>query len=726
MAEIKKRKITKKDWGKVQEQVGKEYDERKKDKFRGIHETIWREVDRQIVMQPMRRKNKDGTQVDEEWRSVMELGELAKASEIITADVMRLTFPSTRSWFEAHSEIKGQLDPVSGQKAVNQEEQDQNDRALRALMVQQHEDFGIKARYELSVKEALHHGSYVSEVRFEYRNKYYNSQGGVSTMGAPVWVPYSMWNAFPDPSPSVIGTDLFYTGSMILLDFMPLYLLKEVAKGPGWMPENIDKIPKKNNTNKDVETTDVELVKRYGDLVMDRGDGDLVLPNYKCILANGIIVYAESNDLPYPPVIFSGYERMDVRDPYYTSPLIKISPMQKLASQLANKYMDAVWLRTEPPGIYDGNDPQFVMNGGPRIAPGAQTASKSSAAWTELKIGEPQEALRGLELIIAQMNQGLGINAIRAGAGGDVTDKTATEIQTTEAKAEIRTAEFVDKQERHALRPFLYCQHEFNKLYMDVYEFYNPEMDSPDFMRISKDQLPAVCQFEVVGSRGILGEKNRMEKKTGVTAWADASPGFAKLLNRPELLKDAYQDAGEKQPERLILTQEQEDPEALKAQFQEQMQAHEEEIAKLKEELMKANNRMELETAKAQQKMEVEEFKAMKAAELAEFKAHTDASVQMHTAGLKSDLEELKTAHKCSMDEMKTMHATKESPSVNVMDSSMKGPMDQIGKAILEMGEQISKNNELLTQAVGNLGKTRVINLKRDKGQITGATSTLQ
>jgi len=729
LVDVKKRKITKKDWAKVQELVNKEYDERKRDSFRKLHETIWKEVDRQIVMEPLRRKNKDGSVVDEEWRSVLEMGELAKASEIITADVMRLTFPSTRSWFEVHSEVQGDLDPVSGQKLVDQKRQEFTDKALRALLVQQHEDFGVKARYELSVKEALHHGSYVSEIRFEYRNKYYNAQGGVSVMGAPVWVPYSMWNAYPDPSPSVIGTDLFYTGSMILRDYIPLYQLKEIARGDGWMPENIDKIPKRTNQNKDVDTQDIELIKRYGDLVMERGDGDITLPNYKCILANGVIVYAESNDLPYPPVVFSGYERMDVRDPYYTSPLIKLSPMQKLASQLANKYLDAVWLRVEPPGIYDANDPQFVLNGGPRIAPGAQTGSKSSAAWSELKIGDPQEALRGLELIIAQMNQGLGINAIRAGAGGDVSDKTATEIQTTEAKAEIRTAEFVDKQERHALRPFLYCQHELNKLYMENYEFYNPEMDAPDFMRVTRDQLPAICQFEVVGSRGVLGEKNRMEKKSAVTIWADQSPGFSKLLNREQLLKDAYQDAGEKQPENLIITGQEEDPEQLKAQFQEQMQAHEEEIAKLREELGKAESRLELETVKAEHKMQVEEFKAQKAAELAEFKAMTTAAIAEQTAGLKNDMDEIKTAHKCSMDEMKAMSISRESKepaSVNVMDSSMKGPMEQIGTAILQMAEKLNSNNELLAQTVSKLGKTRVIDLKRSNGQITGATSTIQ
>src|SRR3990172_11781750 len=136
MAEIKKRKIGKKDWTKVQEQVQKEFEGRKKDKFRALHETIWKEVDRQIVMEPMRRKNKDGSQVDEEWRSVMELGELAKASEIITADVMRLTFPSTRSWFESHSEPPAQLNPETGEKEVDQATQEFNDKALRALMAQ--------------------------------------------------------------------------------------------------------------------------------------------------------------------------------------------------------------------------------------------------------------------------------------------------------------------------------------------------------------------------------------------------------------------------------------------------------------------------------------------------------------------------------------------------------------------------------------------------------------
>jgi hypothetical protein len=71
---------------------------------------------------------------------------------------------------------------------------------------------------------------------------------------------------------------------MILKEYMPLYKLKEVAsKGSeqGWMSSQLSKIPKRRNKNKDIETEDVELVKYFGDCVIDRNDGDIYLPNSK-------------------------------------------------------------------------------------------------------------------------------------------------------------------------------------------------------------------------------------------------------------------------------------------------------------------------------------------------------------------------------------------------------------------------------------------------------------
>jgi len=633
MAEVKKRKIAKKDWDKCAEFVKNEHDQRKRQKFRTNHETIWKEVDRQIAMEPMKRYRKDGAEIDPEWRSVMELGELAKASEIITADVMRLTFPTNRSWFEAHSELPANLDPVTGQKAPPDGKiQDQADRAYRALMVQQHMDFGLKGRYELSVKEALHHGSYVAEIRWEPRTRIYDGTA-LNQVAAPVWVPYSMWNSYPDPSPSVIGTDLFYTGSMILVDFIPRHILKQMMKGEGWMGENFDKIPKKKNTNKDVETDDIEIVKYYGDLVIERQDGDIYLPNAKFLLANGYPVYYSANELPYPSVIYSGYERMDARDPYYTSPLIKLSPMQKLGSQLANKLVDSMVMKVEPPVAYDANDPQLVLDGGPRMAPGSKIGVKGTYGVKEINVGDPQSAMTGLEFVIQQLNQGLGINAIRAGSGGDTNDKTATEITTADVKAEIRTGEFVDKQERHALRPFLYMQHELNKRYMRSYTFYNPEIDAPDFMMLSGNDVPKNVVFDVVGSRGAIGEKKRAEGVFNVTAALLSNERTAHIPNVVEIAKMAYQDAGVKNPERVMNTDKPEIPPELQQQamqMQQQMQEMEQKNFELEKELaiQRAVNEAKIKEAeiRASSQAEAKTYIAHVEAQLEVFKAHIDAA----------------------------------------------------------------------------------------------------
>lgn len=658
--DVKKRKISKKDWDSVASTIREEYKSRKGQKFRKAHEAVWTEIDRQIDMRPMERKAKDGKTIDPEWRSVMELGELAKASEIITADVMRLTFPTNRSWFEVHSEIPGQL-AEDGTNRVDPKAQDYVDRTYRALLVQQHLDFGLKGRYELSVKEALHHGSYVAEIRWDKRIRI-DDNAGVEQVSAPIWVPYSMWNAFPDPSPSVIGTDLFYTGSMILVDYIPLYLLKAMAHGEGWMTDNVNKIKVKKNTNKDVETEDVELIKYYGDVEIKRNDGNILLPNSKVILANDEIVYYSTNDLPFPSIIYSGYERMDVRDPYYTSPLIKLSPMQKLGSQLANKLIDSMWMKVEPPIAYDANDPQLVLDGGPDWRPGAKIGVKGSYGVKEIQAGDPASAMTGLEFIIAQLNQGLGINAIRSGAGSDVADKTATEITTADTKAEIRTSEFVDKQERHALRPFLHMQHLLNKKNLGTYTFYNPELDAPDFGRVHGSEIPEVVVFDVVGSRGAIGEKARAQRVGEVTAFLLSNPRTAGLPKVEELAKQAYQDAGVKNPEKYLNVDQSVSPEVQQAiqQAQEAIQQAQERINELEKEnaIIKAVNEAKVQEAQTRAHIE---------GELAQFKAEVSSQME----ALKSVLKVYET------------EAKNNAPSED---------LKEIGQAISQMANMVAMN----------------------------------
>ena len=642
---IKKRKIRKSDWQKVEEFITKELDRRKQSPFRKAKETIWAEVDRQISMQPMKKYLPGGKEAPPSWHSAFELGELSKASEVITADVMRLMFPQSRTWMEAHVKPPMTVDPKTGKGvvAVDQAKQKKADGALRSLMVQQHLDFGLEARVELSVKEALHHGGFVCTVEWEHQNKVYDGQG-LESLEAPVWEPHSMWNCYPDMSPSVIPGAIFYGGSMMITSYMPRYKVLQLS-GDGYMNIDPNKIKKRQNKNKDVDTEDVELLTYYGDLVIERDDGAIFLPNSKCVTANGTVIYYRANPLPFPEVIYAGYERQDVRDPYYTSPIEKNSPMQKLATVLANKFVDIVSMHAEPPIQYDGNDHYLVQNGGLNLWPGGQTPTKGSGKFQEIKIGDPKAALDGLQLALMKLEEGTSVNAIRSG-GRQSDRKTAHEVEKTSQGAEVRTVDFVGKLEAQGLRPFLYMQHELNQKYLKRYSFYCSEKGLPDFLTITKAELPKVVHFEVVGSKGILGEERRAQQMTAVTAFLLGNPITAPLVNVVPVMVDMYEDAGVKGAEeyvksdqgqippqvRMQLQQMEEVIKELQAKLQEAEAGNEVKMAELKMKAEQANKEFMLEVQQMQAEQDMEQRRAMFDAALAKWKAKLESATKVEVA----------------------------------------------------------------------------------------------
>lgn len=642
--EVKKRKIRKTDWLKVEEFIKKELDRRKSDSFRKSHETKWKEVDRQIAMEAMRKYLPNGREAPQTWHSAFELGELSKASEVITADVMRLLFPQNRTWFEGHVKAPTTFNQQGrAVPAVDRRKQQKADGLIRALMSQQHLDFGLKARVKMSVKEALHHGGFVATVEWEEQNKVYDGQG-LETLGAPVWKPHSMWNSYPDPSPSIVPGAIFYQGSMMLVSYMPRYRVLAL-KGDGYMNIDPSKIKKRKNTNKDVETEDVELVTYYGDLNIEREDGDIYLPNSKCITANGTIIYYRTNPLPFPEVIYAGYERQDVRDPYYTSPIIKNSPIQKLATVLANKFIDGVDLWTQPPGTYDGNDAYLVAAGGPALHPGAMSPSKGSNKVTFMQVGDPKAALMGLQMALSKLEEGTAVNALRSG-GQDADRKTATEVQKTAQGAEVRTVDFVADLEPSALRPFLYMQHEMNLKRMKRYSFYCQEKGLPDFITFTDKELPKVVHFEIVGSKGVLGEERRAQQMVATTQLFLSSPFTAQKLNIERIMIDAYEDAGVKGAEEYVISGQPQIPPQVQEQIQMMQQALQEaqqklqqsesnNQAKMAEVQMKAQQwarEMALEQQQAMREQDMEQRQQMLDAAFDRWKAKLDAATKVEVA----------------------------------------------------------------------------------------------
>lgn len=560
------RRITKKDLEEVASFINEEKSRRKKSQYRADHESIWSEVDRQIAMkaEPVVLNSNDP---QEQWESNIELGSLADASEIIADDVMRIVFPSDRDWFRPHVNLSERLDlnPETGDREVQVEKQKIVDGTYKSLLAQQHLDFGLRARVKLSVKEALHHGSFVAVAKWATQSEFYGG-GRSKEISAPVWQPYSMWQCYPDDSPSVIGTNITYDGSMIIEEEVPI---QTILQSKVFM--NLDKIKEQHSKDK---KNHVKILTWYGDVFIKRSsERHIWIPNHKVVVCADWVIYSEENETPHSPIIFAGYEKDDVRDPYYSSPLIKRSPTHKLATHCANKYVDAISLRTLPPIGYDANEAAFRAEGGPRIAPNETYALRSGGQMKTIEVADPTWALQGLQLFKGEVEEGTGVNAVRKGASASV-EQTAFEIQKLDQKSEIRTIDFVGTLEAQALRPFLYMQHELNKRKLDTYSFHNTQVMAPDFVIATRKDIETWAKevhFEVVGSKGVLGEERRRQGMLEVTGFFAGNPLFAPRLKVDEIMLDAYADVGVKDPERYLNLQQQMDPQVM-AQMQEMQQ----------------------------------------------------------------------------------------------------------------------------------------------------------
>jgi len=437
---VKKRRVLGSDYEFIATYIKKELGERKALKERKSHESLWRELDRQVHMQSMEVSSADPEMT---WRSALELGNLSIASEVLAADTLRLIFPQDRTWFDAHCEIdfdrlapryelakKQQMD-----KKAQARIQKESDAEIRALMTQQHSDFGLRSRIELSVKEALHHGSFVAEVRWEDIGQY-SAGGAIKQSSSAIWHPHSMWNCYPETGN--LSTNLIYTGSMLI----------EWSKSYEWVMRQKDYINLSKLKNQiSNEREPVEMATYFGDITIKRKTDDIFLPNMKIIVAKDTVLYAKPMD--NVSIIYGGYDRVDVRDPYYMSPLIKQSPNHKIATIIANNFVNNVELKLDPPVVYDGNDATLIAQGGVKMIPGHQTAAKGGAQnFKQVDVGDPSWAAKTMEYFKQEIQEGTGVNSTRAGSQRQADRITATQIEQEAAGAEVRTIDFVGKMER--------------------------------------------------------------------------------------------------------------------------------------------------------------------------------------------------------------------------------------------------------------------------------------
>ena len=595
------------DHDEIAKYIEEELERRKQTDWRRKHEARWKEVDRQISMDPPAAIKEDKDNPDA-WHNAIQLGDLTDASETITADILRLVFPTERKWFQPNIELKsGEIDPDTGREIpIEPEIQRGENGILRSFMVQQHKDFGVRGRVKLALKEVLHHGSVVATVDDQRMLKY---EGGTKPkhLKAPVPEVHSMWNCYPDSSPSIQGTELFYGGSMIIVKSMPLSSALEM---PGWI--NKDQLQSSWRDKKKGLHDHIEIIIFYGDIFLKRHDGNVLFPNRKTTVSANVFLESVVNKTAYSPVIYTGYERDDVRDPYFTSPIVKRAPMGLFITHMANNTMDAVDIAVKPPGQYDSTDNSLKANP-PQVYPGAMFPSRGGQGVNFFDVGDPATGLAAMQWGKQELQEGTTVNATRKGVSPG-TEQTATEVIQTEQRAEVREVEFSSSFEAGFMLPYLTMQHDYNLLGLEPYRFRNDEPHTPDFLRATKSDLPKNVIFEVTGSRTILGEQERSQRFLQTATLVAQSEQTARETDWQEVTRQAWEDSKQKDPERFLRSSDRNEEvqlitAELTQQFEAQMQQVQQQVAQLQEQTQKATDEARKQTARAEQ----ESLKAQKA-----------------------------------------------------------------------------------------------------------------
>lgn len=262
--------------------------------------------------------------------------------------------------------------------------------------------------------------------------------------------------------------------------------------------------------------------------------------------------------------------------------------------------------------------------------------------------------------------------------------------------------EFVSQLEPQALLPFLYMQHEYNRMKMDEYTFYNDQMDTPDFIRAKREQLQEDVHFEVVGSRGILGEEKRDRKIAETTAFFSGNPLFAPKMNVTPIMLEMYKDAGKKNPEEWVKKDEgPQIPPQVQQKFQELQQA----LQQAEEENKQLKSKQNIEMAKLQadmqqfvkeQAQEREQFNKDYQLRVAEFKLA--ASEQNHTQN-QDRVQSVVSIN--AGDEIGKVAQNLQSLAINQSDTMNKAA-EMIEKAI----QTIDKSAQTIDKTVQNIAKT--------------------
>ena len=517
--------VSEKDFDAIAEFIVNELDERQS--RRGDLEKQWKEIDRQLRMQPDKRHKLDANGNPDRrkaWLPETELPLQAQTLEVLMSDARRLKFPTSGEWFEAFALMtddyldKNDLSAIiSGDKAEVPSvlDQDNLNKLVQGAISHCHRQYGFADHMDMVDAEAFKYSVGVGIVRPVRKHVFARSAKGIlkKEQVLPIFYPRSIKYTYLDDSKHA----LMHEGDMISPSTLSVYTkkLKDVLLAAnqggktidtgGWMPNQLKSLKADKHGN-------ITVVEFSGDLVVPKSQDPLFFTGHTFTVAIGTkndksirkVVRVQEN---HAELIEFHYHREHIDSAYGSSPLMKGAPIQKAAVDALNKLLMAGALNVQPPISYSPDDAYFAGNNGPNVFPGAVWPTIDGIA--PHAIGDPSAMLAVYAGLLQQYADVTGINAPRLGAQ-TVSHTTAYAKEAELARGTIRTVDYVHSSLDGPMTQLLDAEYRILKKVFKETELYIESYGG--FVTIDKNYLPEAI-FKVHGAGGPAEENAKMQRK---------------------------------------------------------------------------------------------------------------------------------------------------------------------------------------------------------------------
>lgn len=521
----KRRRFDKRDFDYIAEFVIGEYERRKR--ARGDRERHWKEIDRQIAMEPELSFKMVNGKIDPKkaWMAEMELPLQAQALEVLTADARRMLFPDNGSWFKAHSEVTDKYLRDTDFSALilgdetevpSQINQDNADKLVEGFLSHLFRQYDFYERCDRINAESFKYGMGVGRARKETKNVYIHDARGVrrESQRIPVLVPVSVKNLYlDDPLPSMHSAQVLGPAH-IAEDYIKYENLVIAAqKGSsepdnedgGWMPDAVRSVePDKDGY--------VRVLEMEGDIVVPRKTvRSVVLPGAIVTVVMGgktgdkvsrSVVRFRFRKQPFSSYLLFPYHYEGADDHYPVSPLMKGRPVQMMATDALNRLTDSAMLKVAPPVGYDQNDMVYGQSGGPEIYPFALWPTNEGVKVHNEVGGDPAALASIMSMAVNLYAELTGVLPSRLGAQ-TVSHTTAYAKGAELQRGAARTVDYVNQVGHGALTRWLDMAYRMGRDSLGSRETMSFYIDSyGGFVEVEKKHLPENSIFEFFGSGG--------------------------------------------------------------------------------------------------------------------------------------------------------------------------------------------------------------------------------